>query len=213
MYNTVGGIKITGSMTDAEILAEKGLLGLSYGSTGTPQFHVQPEAIQYYRELKQEVQPFEAVNKEVQEFLSSDGFKNSFPAAFKKWADAGALLWESDSERQFTTIGHLCRECLQEFADALVQKYDPPGIDPDKAHTVSRIKNILRLRSSNLGSTEIEFFEKLIGFWQAVSDLVQRQEHGGQREGAMLTWEDARRVVFQTGIVMYEVDRSLMKMK
>jgi hypothetical protein len=37
----------------------------------------------------------------------------------------------------------------------------------------------------------------------------KRQEHGGQKEGRPLTWEDARRVVFQTLIVMYEIDRAL----
>ena len=73
----------------AEILAEKGLLGLSHGSKGSPQFYLRPEGIQYYRELKQEVQALEAVNKEVREFLSSEEFRKSFPVAFKKWADAG----------------------------------------------------------------------------------------------------------------------------
>src|SRR5439155_2241153 len=53
------------------------------------------------------------------------------------------------------------------------------------------------------------FLDALIGYWGAVSDLVQRQEHGGQREGAELTWHDARRVVFQVAMVMFEVDSAL----
>jgi hypothetical protein len=48
-----------------------------------------------------------------------------------------------------------------------------------------------------------------VDYWGTVSDLVQRQEHGAQKQGAELTWEDARRVVFQTAIVMYEVSRAL----
>jgi hypothetical protein len=39
--------------------------------------------------------------------------------------------------------------------------------------------------------------------------LVQRQEHGAQKEVTPLTWEDARRVVFQTCVVMYEINRAL----
>ncbi len=42
-----------------------------------------------------------------------------------------------------------------------------------------------------------------------MSGLVQRQEHGGQKEGAALRWEDARRVACQTAVVMFEIDRSL----
>jgi hypothetical protein len=45
--------------------------------------------------------------------------------------------------------------------------------------------------------------------YATVSDLVQRQEHAGQREGEPLVWEDGRRIVFQTAIVMFEIDRSL----
>ncbi len=36
-----------------------------------------------------------------------------------------------------------------------------------------------------------------------------RQEHGAQKESETLQWEDARRVVFQTAMVMFELDRTL----
>jgi hypothetical protein len=209
LYDSAPGIKVIGSLTDAEILAGKRLLGHSSTPTGDPCFYVTPEGIQYYRELKQADQPAQAIEKEVRRYISSDEFKNSYPIPFKKLTDAETLLWASDSEHQFTTIGHLCREALEEFADALVQKYNPPNVNPDKAHTVARIKSILELCSQNLGSTENDFLKSLLAYWGSVSDLVQRQEHGAHRDKSPLSWEDGRRVVFQTCIVMYEVDRSL----
>jgi len=51
--------------------------------------------------------------------------------------------------------------------------------------------------------------EALIVYWGTVADLTQRQEHGAQRDQAPLTWEDSRRVVTQTLMVMYELDREL----
>jgi len=51
--------------------------------------------------------------------------------------------------------------------------------------------------------------ESLVSCWEAAIDLVQRQEHGANKEGEPLVWEDARRVVFQTMMVMYELDRAL----
>jgi hypothetical protein len=211
LYDSAPGIKVIGSLTDAEILAGKGLLGRSYTSKGDPLFYVNPEGIQYYRELKQADQPAQAIEKDVRGYLSSDEFKNSYPISLKKLTDAENLLWASDSERQFTTIGHLCREALQEFANALVQKYNPPNVDADKAHIVARMRSVLNLRAPNLGSTENEFLRSLIGYWGAVSDLVQRQEHGSHRDKNSLSWEDGRRVVFQTFIVMYEIHQSLTK--
>jgi hypothetical protein len=213
IYNNKVGINITGSVTDAEILAEKGLLGLSFGSDGSPQFHVRPEGLQYYRELKKASLPAETVEKEVRGHLSSDEFKRKYQVSFQKWSQTESLLWESDSEKQFTTIGHLCREVLQEFADILVNLFELTDVNSTKAYTISRIRSVLRKNRDRLGSTENEFLEQLIQYWEAVSNLIQRQEHGGQREGIPLKWEDARRVVFQTLIVMYEIDRSLEKLK
>jgi hypothetical protein len=60
---------------------------------------------------------------------------------------------------------------------------------------------------------EKPFLEALIAYWGTVSDLIQRQEHGSQKEGKELVWEDGRRVVFQTAMVMLEFDKSLSNIK
>lgn len=208
VHTMVGGIEIIGNITDAEILAEKGLLGKFLSSRGDSLFYIMPEGFQYYRELKQVGQLSERIEEEIRGYLGSDEFVEKYPAAFKKISEAERLLWESDSRSQFTTVGHLCREALQKFGEALVLKHKPPEVDPDKTHTANRISAVLQ-SSPSLGSTEREFLKVLVDYWHSVSKLVQRQEHGSQREKSNLTWEDTRRVVFQTLIVMYEVDRSL----
>jgi hypothetical protein len=55
------------------------------------------------------------------------------------------------------------------------------------------------------------FLDALIAYWGTVSDLLQRQEHGAQREGHDLVNEDARRVVFHTCLVIYELDRAITR--
>ena len=52
--------------------------------------------------------------------------------------------------------------------------------------------------------------EALISYWGTVSDLANRQVHNGQREKETLVMEDARRLIFHTMIVMYEVDRLIL---
>lgn len=42
-----------------------------------------------------------------------------------------------------------------------------------------------------------------------MNGLAQRQEHGEQKGGEELTWEDGRRVVLYTAMVMAECDRML----
>lgn len=90
---------------------------------------------------------------------------------------------------------------MQEFATALVDKFRPSDVASDKAHVVARIKAVLEEKKKRLGSTGKQFLDALVAYWGAVSDLVQRQEHGAQKEGSSLTWEDGRRVVFQTAMI------------
>jgi hypothetical protein len=68
---------------------------------------------------------------------------------------------------------------------------------------------VLDQHRPRVGTTAAPFLVALLAYWGTVSDLVQRQEHGAQKEGGPLVWEDGRRVVFQTAIVMFEVDRAL----
>lgn len=64
-------------------------------------------------------------------------------------------------------------------------------------------------RAPGLSERVRAFLEALLAYWGTVSDLANRQEHGATREGESLVAEDARRLVFQTMLVMYELDRAL----
>jgi hypothetical protein len=72
---------------------------------------------------------------------------------------------------------------------------------------VDRIRAVLSTRERS--AAHQAFLTALLSYWGTVSDLVQRQEHGAQKEGEPLTWEDARRVVFQTAVVMFEIARAV----
>jgi len=95
---------------------------------------------------------------------------------------------------------------MQEFADVIIQRYSPPNAPSDKTKIINRIRAVLNTQAQKLGSTEKAFLEALLAYWGTVSDLVQRQEHGGQKEGSPLLWIDSRRVVFQIAIIMFEID-------
>ena len=95
---------------------------------------------------------------------------------------------------------------MQAFTSDIIEQYPPASVTSDPTMTVTRLRAVLTLLASQLGTTEEPFLNALIAYWGTVSDLVQRQEHGAQKEGQPLVWEDARRVVFQTALVMFEVD-------
>lgn len=202
-----GGPKVEGSLRDAEDLAARGLLSQSFGSRGTPQFWVSPEGFAYSSHLRSSETPVETIEESVRAHLSSIEFKGRHPDAFRKWSDAEALLWAEDSVGQLSTIGHLCRESMQLFAASFARELGAPVARSSR--TVQNIREALDTMKPGGGQTSRAFLEALLAYWGCVSDLVQRQEHAAEREGGGLVWEDARRVVFQTLIVMFELSRSV----
>jgi hypothetical protein len=195
---------------DLNILQAEGLLLVTQIGRWHRSFVVTPQGLSLYAELQDRSgAPTQQVEETLMRYLDSDAFQRSYPEAHRKWAEAAELLRRSDSQKQLTTIGHLCREAMHEFATALVDRHQPSDVDTDKAHTVARTRAVLNQQASKLGTTAGPFLDALLTYWGTVSDLVQRQEHGAQKEGDALIWEDGRRVVFQTAVVMFEVDRTL----
>lgn len=204
-----GGPRLEGHLEDVEILARNGLVAIFYGSRGTPNFYVTPEGFRYYEEMKRAGAPVETIEEELRAHLSSDEFSRSFPEAYAKWSQAESLLWGTDSHQQLTTVGHLCREAVYAFAEELLLKHQIPQPHPPKTNVVARLRTAIEAKSATLGATERAFLEALVPYWGTISDLAQRQEHGAERDSDELLWEDARRLVFQTLIVFYEIHRAL----
>jgi hypothetical protein len=210
IHPNLEGFEMNAYLGDIEILAGSGLLNLSYRDSGDPIFDVTPRGFKYYEHMKKlDGQPVQRVETAIRTFLDSENFQRKYTKAYQKWIIAETKLWGSDSVKQLTEIGHLCREAMQEFITALVDHYQLLSVDKDKSNTVRRLKAVLDLKKNQVGKTVEPFIEALIAYWGTICDLVQRQEHGAQKEGRELVWEDGRRVVFQTAVVMFEIDKIL----
>jgi hypothetical protein len=193
---------------DLQALEDLGFLTvIGYDSQGkSSSFDVSPAGRQAYSDIHAQTAALEdAAEDDMCRFIDASEFRHSFPAAHERWAAAAKLLWSDDTRGQLTEVGHYCREALQEFADVLVGGL-PIHDETKKTETIKRLKAWLGAQA-DLGATTGEMLEALVAYWGTVSDLAQRQEHASSRKGEPLEWEDARRLVFQTLVVMYEVAR------
>jgi hypothetical protein len=93
---------------------------------------------------------------------------------------------------------------MQAFAESACHVAGLPPQPNDPAKTVARIRAVL---DQLAGDAKKNFLKALLAYWGTASDLMQRQEHGAGKEREKLSWEDARIVVFQTMLVMYEIAR------
>ncbi len=195
---------------DIEILATEGFFNYGYGSHGTINFDIAPFGYKYYEYvMSHKGESTERVEISINNFIDSKYFQDKYSDAFQKWSESEKILWESETKKQYTVIGHLCRETIQIFASKLIDLIKPDNYDNNTAHTISRLRSVFDHQKAQVGEAEMAFCESLLSYWGTVNDLIQKQEHGAQKEGKPLTWEDGRRVVFQTMIVMYEIDRLL----
>ena len=96
-------------------------------------------------------------------------------------------------------IGFECREAQQAFANSLAALH---GVEPASGHHRT-IKAVIDARREHVGGTHADLLDALAKLWSAVNEVDQRQTH---RHGDA---DDRRRCVFHTGLVMYELDRTL----
>jgi hypothetical protein len=194
---------------DALTLVDAGFLN-RIPSKSDLHFIITARGFQFYEELKQGTgEPTRQVEAEMIKYLNGEDFQKRYPAAYEGWSEAHRLLWGADSDKQLTTIGLKLREAARDFAGGLVGHHQPPDVDPNAANTVERLRSVVAMRHDHLGEKREAFLDALIHYWGTVSDLLQRQVHGAHKAGEPLTWEDARRCVFKTLVVMLEVERAL----
>jgi hypothetical protein len=195
---------------DVEMLIEADLLRVGRRTESMVEFRVKPEGEQYYAQMKTRAgEPVQEAEDDTRRYLDSEPFRTRYPAAHRSFAEAERLLWGADSRRQLTAVGHHTREALQAFATALVERHKPPAVNLNPTHTLDRLSTVVQMHRPTLGDRRSDFLDALFGYWREVVNLAQRQEHGGQKEGESLVWEDARRVVLHTAVVMIEIARTL----
>jgi len=200
--------EITGyAYGDPDALATASLLQMDYGSSGGKRYTISPVGYQYYDWLmKQQGKPVERIEKQTFRYLEFEDFRKAYPEAYRKIKQAEEMIWAADKEEQFTTIGHLCREAVQDFADDLYTKVTGTAYDGPKTQTHNRIEALI---TEKCDSKKVrKYLRALFDYWKAVGGLIQKQEHRAVKEKEQLTWEGTRRVVFQTVNVMVELHKT-----
>lgn len=194
---------------DVQGLLQYGLLMPTKIDTNVVVFELAPEAYEYAEDVVGVSSDEDPVEAMALAYIDASQFANRHPTAFDAWRKARDAVAIGGSDTQLTEVGHWCREAMQAFTSDLVASHEVRDVDPDPAHTVARLRAVISTPTSGAGKTVAAFLTALVAYWGTLSDLVQRQEHGAQRDGEALGWHDARRIVFHTLAVMYELDASL----
>jgi hypothetical protein len=166
--------------------------------------HVNPSALRRSYELERDAAKPRFIEGHAEAYIEGEAFRNAYPAAYDAWREAFDD-YIADWARHSTAIGHHCRDAITAFAIELAARHEIPV--PASAQSLDRMSAILKHFKKDAGTRVYEVLDSLFGYWRAVVGLINRQEHGADK-GKPLTQEDARRVVFQTMLLMYEIDQT-----
>ncbi|MEX0646174.1 MAG: hypothetical protein WEA56_05625 [Balneolaceae bacterium] len=135
---------------DLEELVIKGLLRLKNETTHEMHFIIPKEGFLYYEWLMQrQGEPVERIEKHTFLYIEASHFRNRYSETYKRLKEAEEMLWSSDSSKEFTTIGHKCREAMQEFADRLYSDVIGEKSDELKSRDKNRIKAVIEVKKEN----------------------------------------------------------------
>ncbi len=158
-------------------------------------------------EPRVQLQDFERLEDYLAAYLADERFKSRYLQAGQLWSEAWAMLWRADSRDKVIAVSAEAREAMWEFASALVEWHGPHTASPVSTDTLDRLSSVVEMYRPQLGDSRCGLLQALFSYWQTLNSVVQRHHDRAHETRERLTWEDGRRVVVLTALVMVEVDR------
>jgi len=158
---------------------------------------------------RSQMEECERVENYLHEYLDDGRFISRYPRAYERWSRAWAMLWRADSRAGLIAVAAEARAAMREFACALVAWREPHASLPDATDTLLRLWSLVEMCRPQLEEERCGLQRALFEYWDALCSAVQRQEDPAHIAYGPLRWEDARRVVVLTALVMVEIDRCL----
>lgn len=132
----------------------------------------------------------------------TDETRQRYPDCIKLLEDAASLFWSDNRDSNLSTIGHKCREALQEFSSALYQEICPNNEALPKEKTRSKLRAVIEKIKPEIGDSNHDLTDALLSLWNAVDNLAQKVEHTNQ-----LSAGDVERLLLYSHLIMAELDQ------
>jgi hypothetical protein len=164
------------------------------------------------------VADFERVEDYLRAYLEDERFRSPHPLAYGRWLVAWEMLWCADSRAKVIAVAQRACDAMQAFTSSLLERCSPPAMDPrwpellaDGSRPPDPLDALTRLTDDyreQLGEERSELLRGLLEHWRGLLQSVRRHEDSPQPPAERLRWEDGRRLVLFTALVMVEIDRS-----
>lgn len=190
---------------DVRMLEREGLIhAIRYSKRdANPTYVLTPEAHDYYAETRGR-EPAARQESELPALSRFRDVQRGVPKGVCEMGRGRRVAVASGFRTGAYECGLRVREALEEFATETVERYRPAEVETNPALVNKRLGAVIAKLLPVVQGKRAVLLRALGDYSEATLGVVQRQVHGGQKEGDHLTWLDARRVVFHAGSVMYE---------
>jgi hypothetical protein len=169
-----------------------------------------------------QVVDFERIEDYLRAYLDGERFASVHPLARGRWLIAWEMLWCADSRIKVIGLGRRAHDALGAFSESLLERClapaadrrpEAPSGDTQPAEPLDGLATVAEAYRAQLGDDRCELLTGLLEHWRALAAAVTRHETAADRGsagelGQRLRWEDGRRLVLFTALVMVEIDRS-----
>jgi hypothetical protein len=165
------------------------------------------------------VADFERIDDYLRSYLEDERFRSTHPLAYGRWLVAWEMLWCADSRTKVIAVAQRAADAMRAFASSLLERRTPAAIDrhwPDlladgssRPEPADGLTTIMDVYGEELGEERSELLGGLLEHWRALLEHVRCHEDRAQGSSGRLRWEDGRRLVLFTALVMVEIDRSV----
>jgi hypothetical protein len=151
-------------------------------------------------------------------YLEDQRFSSAHPLACGRWIVAWEMLWCADSRAKVISVGQRAGDAMQAFSFSMHDRCMSLAMDshwPDvladgsqRPEPLDSLASITEAYGEQLGAGRSKLLRELFEPWRALGEKLRRHEQALQPPDERLRWEDGRRLVLFTALVMVEFDRS-----
>lgn len=197
------------AVSDLDELVSAGLVRRTRSTGSVRHFAITNKGWDHWEALGAQKDSVARIEDNVRRLLDPAPTKGPYAEAFRKWAAAEAMLWTAKEEpAHLTALAIVCRDTIQRFADAFAREQGHLSEEPS-AKTINRVTAAIDRLRGRVSKRQVKLLDALEAYWRAVDGLVQRQVHAAEKGGRPVEWEDARLVVTQTALIMFELIRAV----
>jgi hypothetical protein len=160
----------------------------------------------------------ERIEDYLRAYLEDQRFSSAHPLARGRWIVAWEMLWCADSRAKVIAVGRRASDAMRAFSVSMHERCMCLAMDshwPDvladgsqRPEPLDSLASITEAYGEQLGAGRSQLLRELFEPWRALGEKLQRHEQGSQPPDERLRWEDGRRLVLFTALVMVEFDRS-----